>query len=291
VRRDIANEPLVSVLVPFRDKAALLEKCLDSVLAKTDYANFEIVGIDNASAESATHRLMDRISQRDGRVRFIRYDAPFNFSAINNFAAKHARGEHLVFLNNDTEVISHDWMRAMLEHSQRVEVGVVGAKLLYSDGAIQHAGVILGLGGVAGHSHLMSPAHHHGYFSRPQLIQNVSAVTFACAMARKAVFDELQGLNESELAIAFNDVDFCLRAREAGYLVVYTPYAELYHHESKSRGYETDPAKRERLARETAYMRQRHREILEKGDPYYNPNLSLTNNFEPNPRYADELPL
>ncbi len=291
VRRDIGGEPLISILIPFRDKGSLLDKCLDSILAKTDYANFEIVGIDNGSVDRATHRLKDRMSQRDARVRFIQYDAPFNFSAINNFAVKHARGEHLVFLNNDTEVISGEWLRAMLEHSQRADVGVVGAKLLYADNTIQHAGVILGLGGMAGHSHLMSPAHHHGYFSRPQLIQNVSAVTFACAMTRKTVFEELHGLNETELAIAFNDVDYCLRAREAGYLIVYTPYAELYHHESKSRGYETDSSKRDRLARETAYMRQRHREIMEKGDPYYNPNLSLTNNFEPNPRYADELPL
>ena len=291
VRRAIVGEPLVSILVPFRDKAALLDTCFTSILAKTDYANFEIIGIDNGSTDAATLRLIERLPHRDARVRFVRYDAAFNFSAINNFGAKHARGEHLVFLNNDTEVIATEWLRAMLEHSQREEVGVVGAKLLYSDRTIQHAGVILGLGGMAGHSHLMSPAHHHGYFSRPQLIQNLSAVTFACAMTRKAVFEQLQGLNETELAIAFNDVDYCLRAREAGYLVVYTPYAELYHHESKSRGYENDRGKRERLARETAYMQRRHGDVLQKGDPYYNPNLSLTNNFQPNPRYADELPL
>lgn len=291
VRRDIVGQPLVSILVPFRDKAGLLDTCITSILAKTDYANFEIVGVDNGSTDAATLRLMERLPQRDARVRFVRYDAPFNFSAINNFAAKHARGEHLVFLNNDTEVIAGEWLRAMLEHSQREEVGVVGAKLLYSDRTIQHAGVILGLGGMAGHSHLMQPAHHHGYFSRPQLIQNLSAVTFACAMTRKSVYEQLHGLNETELAVAFNDVDYCLRVREAGYLVVYTPYAELYHHESKSRGYETDRSKRERLARETAYMQQRHGDVLNKGDPYYNPNLSLTNNFEPNPRYADELPL
>ena len=291
VRRAIIGEPLVSILVPFRDKAALLDTCLTSILAKTDYANFEIVGIDNGSTDAATLRLIERLQQRDARVRVVRYDAAFNFSAINNFGARQARGEHLVFLNNDTEVIAAEWLRAMLEHSQRDEVGVVGAKLLYSDRTIQHAGVILGLGGMAGHSHLLSPAHHHGYFSRPQLIQNLSAVTFACAMTRKAVFEQLHGLNETELAIAFNDVDYCLRAREAGYLVVYTPYAELYHYESKSRGYENDRHKRERLARETAYMQQRHGDVLQKGDPYYNPNLSLTNNFQPNPRYADELPL
>ncbi|HEX4480920.1 MAG TPA: glycosyltransferase [Rudaea sp.] len=290
-RREIVGQPLVSILIPFRDKHALLDACVTSILDKTDYPNFEIVGLDNASAEPATHRLMERLSQCDARVRFVRHDAPFNFSAINNAGAAQAHGEHLVFLNNDTEVISGQWLRAMLEHSQRDEVGVVGAKLLYSDNTIQHAGVILGLGGMAGHSHLMQPAHHHGYFSRPQLVQNLSAVTFACAMTRTSVFEQLHGLNETELAVAFNDVDYCLRAREAGYLVVYTPYAELYHHESKSRGYETDRSKRDRLARETAFMQQRHGDVLNKGDPYYNPNLSLTNNFEPDPHYADGLPL
>ena len=291
VRREILGQPLVSILIPFRDKSVLLGKCIASILEKSSYQNFEIVGIDNGSVEAATRSVIERLERKDSRIRFVRYQEPFNYSAINNFGATHARGEHLLFLNNDTEVISADFLAAMLEHSQRPEVGVVGAKLLYSDHTIQHAGVILGLGGVAGHSHLMSPAGHHGYFSRPQLIQNLSAVTFACAMTRRSVFDELRGLNETELAIAFNDVDYCLRAREAGYLIVYTPYAELYHHESKSRGYEIGSQKRDRLARETEFMRTRHREILERGDPYYNPNLSLTNNFEPNPRYADELPL
>jgi len=291
VRRAIRGEPMVSILLPFRDKPELLRACVESILARSTYKNYEIVGIDNGSTQASTHALIETLQRRDPRVRFVRYEAPFNYSAINNFGAKQARGEHLLFLNNDTEVIAPQWLEAMLEHSQRPEVGAAGAKLLYSDDTIQHAGIILGLGGVAGHSHLMQPGKHHGYFSRPQLIQNLSAVTFACAMTRRAVFEELGGLNESDLGVAYNDVDYCLRAREAGYLIVYTPYAELYHHESKSRGYENDSAKRQRLARETAYMQRRHALVFAHGDPYYNPYLSLSANFEPDPRYADELPL
>jgi len=290
VRRAILGEPLVSIIIPFRDRPELLNTCVQSILQRTDYPHFEILGVDNGSG-AATAQTMRELEQRDARVRFVRYDAPFNYSAINNYAARQARGAHLLFLNNDTQVINPEWLRALLEHSQRAEVGVVGAKLLYPDNTIQHAGVIIGLGGVAGHSHLLSPGNHHGYFSRPQLIQNLSAVTFACAMTRRDVFEQLGGLNETDLGIAYNDVDYCLRAREAGYLVVYTPYAQLYHHESKSRGYEADAGKRQRLAKETAYVRARHAAVFEHGDPYYNPYLSLDVNFQPDPRYADELPL
>jgi glycosyltransferase involved in cell wall biosynthesis len=179
VRRTIAGQPLVSILLPFRDKPELLSTCILSILNKTDYPHFEIVGIDNGSIDAATHTLMRELERRDSRIRFIRYHAPFNYSAINNFGAENVRGEHLLLLNNDTEVISAEWLRAMLEHSQRPGVGVVGAKLLYPDRRIQHAGVIVGIGGVAGHSHLLQPADEPGYFSRAQLLQNLSAVTFA----------------------------------------------------------------------------------------------------------------
>jgi O-antigen biosynthesis protein len=290
-RRDIIGEPLASILIPFRDKPELLRTCVQSILKKTDYAHYEIIGIDNDSQESSTRELMKELEKCDTRIRFVRYEAPFNYSAVNNFGARHARGEHLLFLNNDTEIIDGDWLRAMLEHSQRPDVGVVGAKLLYSDSRIQHAGVIVGIGGVAGHAHLLNPADYPGYFGRAQLPQNLSAVTFACAMTRRDVFNQLGGLNEKDLTIAFNDIDFCLRAREAGYLVVYTPFATLFHHESRSRGYEDNPQKQERFAREIAYMQKRHHAILAKGDPYYNPQLSLTNVFEPDPRYVDALPL
>jgi len=291
VRRSVRGAPLVSILVPFRDKPELLDACIGSILEKSRYRNFEIIGIDNNSAESATHTLMRNLQQRDARVRFVRYDAPFNYSAINNFGARAARGEHLLFLNNDTEVISADWLDAMLEHSQRPEVGVVGAKLLYADNTLQHAGVIVGLGGVAGHAHLFLAGNDPGYFARAQLTQQLSAVTFACAMSRREVFERLGGLNEQELCIAFNDIDYCMRAREAGFLIVYTPNAVLYHYESKSRGYEDTPEKQLRFGKEIRYMQQRHAGALQNGDPHYNPNLSLTNNYQPNPAYADELPL
>ncbi len=291
VRRRIEGQPLVSIIIPFRDKPELLSTCIESVLDKTDYAKYEIVGIDNGSTEDATHSAMRDLVKRDARVRFVRFDAPFNYSAINNFGVRHAQGEYLVLLNNDTEVITREWLSAMLEYAQRPDVGVVGAKLLYTDKRIQHAGVIVGIGGVAGHAHIMERGDEPGYFSRAQLPQNLSAVTFACAMIRKNVFEEMGGLNELDLTIAFNDIDFCLRAREAGYLVVYTPYAELFHHESRSRGYEDNPEKQARFSREIQFMQTRHQRALERGDPYYNPNLSLTHNFQFDPRFADYFPL
>ena len=290
VRRKLRDEPLVSIIVPFRDKLELLRECVISILEKSTYQHFELLGIDNNSREAATQDLLRDLQKRDARFRFIRYDAPFNYSAVNNFAVRHSRGQHLLFLNNDTKVISADWLEAMLEHSQRPEVGVVGAKLLYADDTLQHTGVIAGIGGVAGHPHLFLPADHPGYFARAQLTQNLSAVTFACAMSRRDVFEQLGGLNESELTIAFNDVDYCLRAREAGYLLVYTPNAMLYHYESKSRGYEDNPEKQQRFAAETAYIQQRHAEALKKGDPYYNPNLSLMHAFVPADDYVAQLP-
>ncbi len=292
VRRAIAGQPLVSIILPFRDKPELLAMCVRSILDKTDYSHFEILGIDNGSREAETHALMAKLRNADPRVRFVRHDVPFNYSAINNFAAGQARGEHLLFLNNDTEVLAPEWLRAMLEHSQRPEVGVVGAKLLYPDDRIQHAGVIVGIGGVAGHAHLLQPGDHPGYFARAQLPQEMSAVTFACAMTRREVFDRLGGLNEHNLTIAFNDIDYCLRARETGLSVVYTPYATLYHHESRTRGYEDNPEKQARFATEIAYMQQRHHAILEHGDPFYNPNLRLDiHDFSPRPGYIEDLPV
>jgi len=292
VRRAIAADPLVSIIVPFRDKPELLSTCIRSLLRNTDYAHYEILGIDNASAEDATLAEMRTLQRLDARIRFVRYDAPFNYSALNNFAVRHARGEHLLLLNNDTEAIHPGWLGAMLEHSQRAEVGVVGAKLLYPDRRIQHAGVIVGIGGVAGHAHLNEPSDRPGYFARAQLVQDLSAVTFACAMTRRAVFEQLGGLNEQELAIAFNDIDYCLRAREAGYLVVYTPFAELFHHESRTRGYEDNPEKQARFFREITYMQRRHQAILASGDPCYNPNLRLdTGDFSARPGYVDALPI
>jgi len=285
-----ASAPLVSVIVPTRDQVALLKTCVGGLLCQTRYPNLEIVIADNDSREPATHAFLEEISA-DPRVRVVTWPHPFNYSAINNFAVTQARGEHLLFLNNDTEVLEPRWLETLLAHSQRPEVGVVGAKLLYGDDTVQHSGVIVGIGGVAGHAHLFLAADEPGYFSRAQLAQNLSAVTFACAMTRRDVFERVGGLNEKELRIAFNDVDFCLRVREAGYLIVYAPDAVLHHYESKSRGYEDTAEKQLRFAGEIRYMQQRHAGVLEAGDPYYNPNLSLTHCYAPDAGYADALPL
>jgi GT2 family glycosyltransferase len=290
-RRDIVGNPLVSVLIPFRDKPELLQTCVSSILKKTLYANYEILCIDNGSTQSATHDLINELQRRDKRVRVVRHDVPFNYSEINNFGASQALGEHLLFLNNDTEVIAPEWMGAMLEHSQRPEVGVVGAKLLFDDDTIQHAGVIIGPAGFAGHVHSFIPADDPGYAGRAQMIQNFSAVTFACAMTRKDVFKQVGGLNEIDLCIALNDVDYCLRTREAGYLVVYTPYAVLHHYESKSRGYENTPEKQARFEKEIDYFQKRHAKILMTGDPYYNANFLIDHPFHSENRYINELPL
>ena len=275
VRREIRNNPKVSIIIPFRDFPAVLERCLDSILNRTTYSHFEIIGVSNQSQEPATLAMMAAYQQQDARIRFLHYDQLFNFSAINNFAAKQAKGEHLLLLNNDTEVINSDWLHALLEHSQRPEVGAVGAKLYYPNNTIQHAGIIVGLGGSAGHSHKCFDRNDPGYFNRLEAIQNISAVTGACLMVKKAIYSALGGLDEINLPIAFNDVDFCLRLREQSYLNVFTPYCELYHHESRSRGLETTPDRKRKFRQERAYLRQRHIAVFTKGDPYYNLNLPL----------------
>ncbi|MCP5196802.1 MAG: glycosyltransferase [Gammaproteobacteria bacterium] len=275
VRRTLLGEPKISIIIPFKDHPELLSDCLDSILKKTTYKNFEVIGVSNNSTEPETFTLMDRYSTRDSRIRFITYDNPFNFSAINNYAVKLTHGEHLILLNNDITVISPDWIEALLEHSQRLEVGAVGAKLYYPDDTLQHGGVIVGLGGVAGHSHKYFDREAPGYFFRLNLIQNLSAVTAACLMVKRNLYEEVGGLNEKDLTIAFNDIDFCLRLRERNYLNIFTPYCEMYHHESKSRGQEDAPEKQRRFAGEINYMRKRYAKFLESGDPYYNPNLTL----------------
>jgi GT2 family glycosyltransferase len=249
---------------------------IGSILEKSTYLNFEIIGVSNNSEEERTFEAMERLSGLDGRVKFFEHNIPFNYSEINNYAVSElAGGEHVILLNNDIEIISEEWIEAMLEFSQREDVGAVGAKLYYPDERIQHAGVILGLGGVAGHSHKYFPRHDRGYFFRPHIVQNLSAVTAACMMVKRRVYLEAGGMDEENLKVAFNDVDFCLRLREMGYLNVYTPYCEAYHHESLSRGKEDDPQKAERFRKEIEYMKMRHAGVLRRGDPYYNVNLTL----------------
>ena len=274
IKRAVSGSPMVSMLIPFRDQPKLLEQCIRSILGKTEYGHYEIIGLDNQSVQPATLDVMRRLSELDSRVRFETYDEPFNFSAINNFGAALAEGEHLLLLNNDTEVIAPEWLGAMLAHSQREEVGAVGAKLLYPDDRIQHAGAILGIGGVAGHSHKFIANSANGYFSRPHLTQNVSAVTGACLMIKKQIYEEAGGLEERYLSVAFNDIDFCIRLREKGLLNIYEPAAVLYHHESISRGYEDSEEKKMRFSSEVRYMMFRHAVTLAEVDPYFSPSLS-----------------
>lgn len=263
--------PKVSILIPTRDRADLLKMCLESVLKKTDYPNYEIIVIDNGSIEIKTQELLD--AQPKNRVRVIRDDSPFNYSRLNNLAARQAHGDILCLMNNDIEIINSDWMEEMVSFAHQKDIGCVGARLWYPNGGIQHAGVILGIGGVAGHAHKYLTRKQGGYFSRALLHQEFSAVTGACLMIRKSVWDEVDGLDES-FAVAFNDVDFCLRVRSAGYRNVWTPYAEMNHHESASRGAENNPEKISRFQQEIIKMQTRWGEQL-LNDPFYNPNLTL----------------
>ena len=267
-------EPLVSLLVPTRDKLEFLEPCVRSILTRSNYRNLEILILDNGSVEPATLDFLDRVRKEDARVRVVPWRERFNFSAINNYGVRQARGALIGLINNDTEVISDGWLTEMASHALRPEIGCVGAKLYYRDGTIQHAGVITGLGGVAGHSHKYFPREAPGYFYRLKLIQNLSAVTGACMVVRKSVYEEVGGLDEIGLGIAFNDVDFCLKVREAGYRNLWTPYAELYHYESKSRGTEDTPDRVERFNGEALFMQKKWKDQLAR-DPCYSPNLTL----------------
>jgi len=267
------QSPLVSLLIPTRDMLELLEPCINSIINKSTYANYEIIILDNGSVKSETLAFFDDIQTTEKRVKVLQYDQPFNYSAINNFGVKHAKGSLIGLINNDIEVISPEWLTEMVSHALRPEIGCVGAKLYYEDDTLQHAGVILSIGGVAGHSHKAFPKDHYGYFSRLVLTQNLSAVTAACLLIRKEVFNQVQGLDEENLAVAFNDVDFCLKVREAGYKNLWTPYAELYHYESKSRGFEDTPEKQARFAKEVEFMKNKWDDELEY-DPFYNENLT-----------------
>ena len=275
IRYEIEGNPLISILIPTKDHIDDLSKCISSIIKKSTYTNYEIIVIENNSTERETFEYYESLkSYKNIRVVNFATNGKFNFSAINNYGAKMASGDHLLFLNNDTEVITENWLEEMLMYSQRPDVGAVGAKLYYPDDTIQHAGVIVGIGGVAGHGHKNWTRPSDGYFGKLQMAQNYSAVTGACIMMRKDVFEEVGGLDE-EFAVAYNDIDLCLRIRKAGYLIVWTPFAELYHYESKSRGYEDTPEKKARHDREAGLLRERWKLEIEKGDPYYNPNLTL----------------
>ncbi len=266
--------PLVSLLIPTRDGYDILQPCVDAILERTGYAHFELLILDNQSRCPRTLAYLEAVSARDERVRVLRWDQPFNYSAINNFGARHARGQVLGLVNNDVEPIGGEWLEEMVRQAMRPEIGCVGAKLYYPNETIQHAGVVLGIGGVAGHAHRFFRREESGYMGRLRRVQNFSAVTAACLLLRRPVFEQVGGLNEPDLAVAYNDVDLCLRVGEAGYRNLWTPYAELYHHESISRGADDTPKKQARARRETSYMRRKWGDALDN-DPAYNANLSL----------------
>lgn len=275
----IREHKKVSIIIPNKDQKEILERCIESVIQKTDYKNYEIIIVENNSTTNEIFEYYKTIEQREN-IRVVIWKDKFNYSAINNFGVKYANGEYLLFLNNDIEVIRENWLSEMLANVQRKEVGIVGAKLLYPDNMVQHAGVIIGMGGIAGHPLSRHPADDCGYFARGIIQQNLNAVTAACMLTKKEVYEKVKGFEE-KLAVAFNDIDLCLKVRKAGYLIVYDPEALLYHHESISRGKEDNLEKRNRFEGEVDYMAKKWKDVLEKGDEYYNPNLSLlSGNFE-----------
>ncbi len=265
--------PLVSIIIPTRDKLKLLRGTVEGLLQQTDYPSLELIIMDNGSVELETISYLKQL-QKNARVTVIRHHAPFNYSQLNNLGVSHAKGTIIGLLNNDLEVIHADWLTEMVSHALRPEIGAVGAKLYYANDTLQHAGVIVGLGGMAGHGFRFLAKESPGYHWKPFLIQNYSAVTGACLVLRRQIFLEVGGLEERYLKVAFNDVDLCLRLRERGYRIVWTPYAELYHLESASRGLDNTFKKFIRLQRELKYMRSRWKTVL-RYDPYYNPNLTL----------------
>lgn len=268
VRHEIIGEPLVSIIIPYRDKYMVTKKCLDSILEKTSYRNYEILLVDNNSSDGRLHEDVKKLYDTDKRIEIIKCDEPFNYSMMNNMAVEKTGGSHLLFLNNDTEVITPDWIESMLEHSQKKGVGVVGCLLLFPDDTIQHCRVVVGLGGIAGH-----PYRREKLSALPEIclnIVNCGAVTGASMMVRRSVFEELGGF-DPEFAESWNDIDLCIRARNAGYRIVFTPYARLYHHESLSRGRPLDDmGKIRRFQRECKHMDRKHKENL--SDPYFNLN-------------------
>lgn len=275
VRYDIVEPAKISIILPTKDLADVLEICLDSIFAHPSKIPYEVLVVDNASSEKKTFEIFSKWEKKEpDRFHLLKYGEAFNYPKINNFAAQYATGNYLLFLNNDIEVIAQDWLSMMLEQAQRPSIGAVGCKLLFPDDSIQHAGLVLGAGdhGVALHAHKHYPADSNGYFCNLTTINNYSAVTAACLMCSKKLFDEVGGFTE-ELSVAYNDIDLCLKFMKKGRLSVYLPHVELYHHESKSRGYEDSKEKRERLEIEATYMQEHWAREL-KDDPFYNPNFS-----------------
>lgn len=273
----LTEQPLVSVLIPNKDHRDDLRRCIDSILTKATYSNLELLIIENNSTEPETFALYEELQKNEPRIRVINWEKEFNYSAINNFGAKNARGEYLLLLNNDTELITPDLFESMLGYCMRRDVGAVGAKLLYDDNTVQHAGILIGVMGGCHHVFLHYPKDDPGYMARACVSQDISGVTGACLMVRKAVYNEVGGLDE-EFVVAYNDVDFCLKLEKAGYLVVYDAFAQMYHYESKSRGYELSKEAQKRFELEKERLGKKWHERLQ-ADPYYNVNLSLKNGY------------
>ena len=274
VKYPVQGNPLVSVIIPNKDEAESLKLCIESLQRTVSWENYEIIIVENNSTGRDIFAYYRELA-KDARIRIVRWKSAFNYSAINNYGVKYAKGEYLLFLNNDIEALEEGWLTEMLGVCQRPEVGAVGAKLLYPDGTIQHAGTVIGIGGVAGHMFVNMPGGHSGYLHKASLMLDYSAVTAACMMMKRSLFEQLGGFEE-RLSVAFNDVDLCLRANETGHLVVYDSYACLRHYESKSRGAEDSPEKVRRFQEEIEFMRTRWEKLLKAGDPYYNKNLSLS---------------
>lgn len=274
VKYPVQGQPLVSVIIPNKDEKETLKACIDSIREKTEYPNYEIIIVENNSTTDEIFQYYKELSQ-DPRIRLLRWKKEFNYSAINNYGVRHANGEYLLFLNNDVTVITPGWIKELLGVCQRPEVGAAGVKLIYPDNTIQHAGCVIGLGGIAGHMFVDMPANRTGYLHKASILQDMSAVTAACMMMKRTAFEEAGGFTE-KLSVAFNDVDLCLKVRKNHKLIVYDPYVQLYHMESKTRGVEDNKEKVRRFQEEIEYMRCQWIDILKKGDPYYNKNLSLT---------------
>lgn len=274
VKYPVQGNPLVSIIIPNKDEKETLKDCIESIRKKTEYENYEIIIVENNSTTEEIFQYYKELSQ-DPRIRLLRWKKEFNYSAINNYGVNHARGEYLIFLNNDVKIITPGWIKEMLGVCQRPEVGAVGVKLIYPDNTIQHAGCVIGIGGIAGHMFVDMPANRTGYLHKASILQDMSAVTAACMMMKRTAFEEAGGFTE-KLAVAFNDVDLCLKVRKNEKLIVYDPYVQLYHMESKTRGAEDSTEKVRRFQEEIEYMRCQWIDILKKGDPYYNKNLSLT---------------
>ena len=272
---EIIGEPKVSIVIPNKDHVEDLRRCVKSIIEKSTWENYEIVIVENNSTTKEIFSYYDEL-KNNPRIKVVTYDGAFNYSKVNNFGVSHCTGDYVLLLNNDTQVITINWIEELLMYAQRPDIGAVGGKLYYADKTIQHAGVVIGMGahGTAGHIHHMQKRENLGYMGRLCYAQNITAVTGACLMVKKSCFEEVGGLEES-FAISLNDVDFCLKLRKAGYLNIFTPFAELYHYESVSRGLDDSGEKAERYNDESRRFREKWAQELEAGDPYFNPNFTL----------------